>query len=400
MKIFNHIAPRFSELEWDMVKNIPPGGNWQNIPVSVPSKRLEQIRASGGRTTYYGRLRKDKPSYTISTYFNRIGNGCHIHPEQDRLISMREGARLQSFKDSFIFHTTKTSIYKQIGNAVPPILARAIAELIEKHLENKTFVDLFAGAGGMSEGFLMQDFKLLGAIEIEKYFFETFLQNHKNGNGGDYFINGDITSEENKQKLISIKDKHKVGVVIGGPPCQGFSTAGWRDPNDKRNQLFKDFVDIVKNIKPEFFVLENVPGILSMRKGEAIKEIIQSFEEIGYHVNTPFKLKAEEFGVPQKRRRVFIIGSLKKISILPPQPLFSEDDENLPAPITVGEAIGSLPPLKANEGEVEIDVDYCPNSYYEKLLAGEIDFKTFYHLQKNLAIDSSDKSLITLNNSS
>ena len=84
-----------------------------------------------------------------------------------------------------------------------------------------------------------------------------------------------LSDDENKNKLISIKNKQKVGVVIGGPPCQGFSMAGWRNPDDKRNQLFKDFVDIVKNIKPEFFVLENVPGILSMRKGEAIKEIIK-----------------------------------------------------------------------------------------------------------------------------
>jgi len=400
MKIYNHIAPKFSELEWEMVKNIPPGGNWQNIPESVPSKRLEQIRKSGGRTTYYGRLRNDKPSYTISTYFNRIGNGCHIHPDQLRLISIREAARLQSFRDSFVFHTSNASIYKQIGNAVPPILARAIAELIEKNLENKTFIDLFAGAGGMSEGFLMQNFKLLGAIEIDPKFFETFLKNHKNGNGGDFFINGDITLEENKEKLIGIKDKCKVGVIIGGPPCQGFSTAGWRNPEDKRNQLFKNFVDIVNKVRPEFFVMENVPGILSMRKGEAIKEIIRSFEEIGYHVNKPFKLKAEEFGVPQKRRRVFIIGSLKNIPILPPKPLFSEEDNNLPNPITVKEAIGSLPQLKANDGEFEIEIDYYPKSNYEKLLAGDIDFKTFYNIQKNLSIASSDNILMTSNNSS
>lgn len=398
MKIFNHIAPKFSELEWDMVKNIPPGGNWQNIPESVPSKRLEQIRKSGGRTTYYGRLSNDKPSYTISTYFNRIGNGCHIHPEQDRLISIREGARLQSFKDSFIFYGSKASVYKQIGNAVPPLLARVIAELIEPHLKNKTFVDLFAGAGGMSEGFLIQGFELLGAIEIDKSFFETFLRNHKNGNGGNYFINGDITLNENKEKLISIKNKKKIGVVIGGPPCQGFSLAGWRDPNDKRNKLFKDFVDIVNKIKPEFFVLENVPGILSMRKGEAVKEIIQCFEEIGYNVNLPIKLKAEEFGVPQKRRRVFIIGSLKKINIDSPKPLYSEVDNNLPHPITVKQAIGSLPTLEANQGEFEIDVLYKPNSNYEKLMAGLINFKKFYDSQKNLEIASSDNNSITLSN--
>ncbi len=399
MKIFNHIVPKFSDLEWDMVRHIPPGGNWQNIPKHIPSKRLEQIRKSGGRTTYYGRLRNDKPSYTISTYFNRIGNGCHIHPEQLRLISIREAARLQSFRDSFVFYTSNASIYKQIGNAVPPILARVIAELIESHLENKTFIDLFAGAGGMSEGFLMQNFKLLGAIEIDPKFFETFLRNHNDGKGGDYFINGDITFEENRKKLIGIRKEEKVGVIVGGPPCQGFSTAGWRNPEDKRNQLFKDFVKLVDKIRPEFFVLENVPGILSMRKGEAIKEIIQSFEEIGYHVNKPFKLKAEEFGVPQKRRRVFIIGSLKRITIIPPKPLFSEEDNPLPYPITVKEAIGSLPKLEASGGQFEMDVDYCPKSNYEKLLAGKINFNKFYTLQKNLAVDPSDNNLITSNNS-
>jgi len=398
MKIYNHIAPKFSKMEWDMVECIPPGGNWKNIPESVPSKRLEQIRKSGGRTTYYGRLRNDKPSYTISTYFNRIGNGCHIHPEQDRLISIREGARLQSFKDSFIFYGPKTSQYKQIGNAVPPLLARVIAELIQSHIQEKTFIDLFAGAGGMSEGFIMRGYRLLGAIEIEKHFFETFLKNHKNGNGGNFFINGDITLEKNKNKLVGIIKKRKIGVVIGGPPCQGFSLAGWRDSSDKRNQLFKDFVDIVSKIKPEFFVMENVPGILSMRKGEAIKEIIQCFEEIGYNVNTPIKLKAEEFGVPQKRRRVFVIGSLNKIVIESPKALFSEEDSNLPKPISVKEAIGGLPPLNASEGEFEMEIDYLPKSKYEELMADQITFDLFYKYQKNLVIASSDKSSKTLSN--
>lgn len=396
MKIYNHLAPKFSDLEWDMVKHIPPGGNWQNIPETVPSKRLAQIRESGGRTTYYGRLRFDKPSYTISTYFNRIGNGCHIHPSQDRLISIREGARLQSFKDSFIFHETKTSQYKQIGNAVPPLLARAIAELIEPHLENKNFVDLFAGAGGMSEGFMMQGFNLLGAIEIEKKFFETFKQNHNSEENQNFLINGDITNETNKEKLIEIKKQHKVGVIVGGPPCQGFSTAGWRNPEDKRNQLFKEFVDIVKRIKPEFFVMENVPGILSMRKGEAIKEIIECFNEIGYHVNQPMKLMAEEFGVPQKRRRVFIIGSKNEIDIQKPNPLFSADREDLPNPITVKEAIGSLPELTAPGGGFEMEFNYSPGSNYEKLMAGKINFKEFYLNQKKSLIASSDKNSMTL----
>ena len=90
--IANHIAPRLSELDIRMVKSVPEGGNWKNIPETIPSKRLEQIRESfkrgeGSRSTYYGRLRRCDPAYTISTYFSRPGNGCHIHYEQDRVLS-------------------------------------------------------------------------------------------------------------------------------------------------------------------------------------------------------------------------------------------------------------------------------------------------------------------------
>ena len=182
MTIYNHITPPVSEMEWEMLRNIPPGGNWKHIPITVNSQRIVQIRKSGGRTTYYGRLRWDRPSYTISTYFNRIGNGCFIHPSQDRLISTREAARLQSFKDSFIFYGSKTSQYKQVGNAVPPLLARAVAEKVKPYIKNKGLIDLFAGAGGLSAGFSLEGYKLNGAIEIEKNFFETLSKNHDDSN--------------------------------------------------------------------------------------------------------------------------------------------------------------------------------------------------------------------------
>jgi len=379
MKLYNHIAPGLSKLEWEMVQHIPAGGNWQNIPDTIPSQRLEQIRRSGGRTTYYGRLEFDKPSYTITTYFNRLGNGCNLHPSQDRIISTREGARLQSFKDSFIFYGSKTSQYKQIGNAVPPLLARAIAETLKNHLKNLTFIDLFAGAGGMSEGFLSEGFKLIAANEIEPNFFETYKKNHLEFDNGDNLILGDITSQEIKEQIISVAAKQKkIGVVIGGPPCQGFSHAGWRNPDDMRNQLFKEFVHVVSEIRPEIFVMENVPGILTMRKGEAMKEIISSFEGIGYHVTKPFKLSAEDFGVPQKRRRVVIIGSLKKEKFEQPKVLFSYKDEGKPKPITVQQAIGGLPNLTTGSGEFEMTCNYKSTSAFEKLMLSEIDFATFY----------------------
>jgi DNA (cytosine-5)-methyltransferase 1 len=384
MKLYNHISPRLSDLEWDMAKHIPAGGNWQNIPVHIPSKRLEQIRISGGRTTYYGRLLYDKPSFTITTYFNRLGNSSNLHPEQQRMISIREGARLQSFRDSFVFYGSKSSQYKQIGNAVPTLLARAVAETIKPYLKNKTFIDLFSGAGGMSEGFLMEDYKLVASNEIEKHYFETYKRNHSSISNNDNLVLGSITDEKIKEKVISSKnDIEKVGLVIGGPPCQGFSSAGWRNPNDTRNQLFQDFVDVVDSVKPEAFVMENVPGILTMRKGEALNEIIESFEKIGYKVNKPFKLSAENYGVPQKRKRVFLVGTLVASNIEPPKKLFSLDDDNLPNPITVRDAIGGLPELKTDSGEFETDSEYKSTSPYESLMMGEIDFQQFYSLMKS-----------------
>ena len=208
-----------------------------------------------------------------------------------------------------------------------------------------------------------------------------FRSNHKEFDYGSNLILGDITLTEIKNQIISIaKKQNKVGVVIGGPPCQGFSHAGWRDPNDNRNKLFKEFVHIVEEIKPEIFVMENVPGILTMRKGEAMKEIITAFEEIGYYVNLPLKLNAEEYGVPQKRKRVVIIGTLEKINISKPKILFSSKIEEKPNPITVKEAIGGLPELKTGTGEFEMNCNYQSTSAYEKLMLGEIDFSTFYDL--------------------
>ena len=99
--IHNHITYPLSDLDMQMVVAVPQGGNWKNIPLHIPSKRLEQIRKSGGRTTLYGRLAWNKPSFTVTTYFNRPGNGTYVHPEQNRVISAREAARLQSFPDNW-----------------------------------------------------------------------------------------------------------------------------------------------------------------------------------------------------------------------------------------------------------------------------------------------------------
>src|SRR3989337_428252 len=106
--ISDHYAARLSKLDLAMVEAIPAGGNWRDIPQTIISQRLKQMRVNssnggGSRSTYYGRLQWDRPAYTVSTYFNRPGNGCFIHPSVDRLITVREAARLQSFPDRYHF---------------------------------------------------------------------------------------------------------------------------------------------------------------------------------------------------------------------------------------------------------------------------------------------------------
>lgn len=182
----NHKAAKLSELDMMIVNSVPPGGNWKNIPLDVPSKRIEQIRDSyaqgkGSRSTYYGRLLPDMPAYTINTYFNRPGNGCHIHYEQDRVLSQREAARLQSFPDDFIFFGGQTAINTQIGNAVPPFLAFLIAKEIEKAIGNTGYyIDLFSGAGGLGLGFKWAGWTPLLANDIEEKYLQTYSNNvHK-----------------------------------------------------------------------------------------------------------------------------------------------------------------------------------------------------------------------------
>lgn len=128
-----HFTPYASKKDQELINHIPPGGNYMDVPDEISTTRILNFKRSGGRTTTYGRLSKDSPSYTLNTHFNRLNVGCNIHYEKKRLISLREGLRIQSFPDSFkVLSSNKRNFYVQIGNAVPPILAKAWAD----HLRN------------------------------------------------------------------------------------------------------------------------------------------------------------------------------------------------------------------------------------------------------------------------
>jgi DNA (cytosine-5)-methyltransferase 1 len=367
--IYNHITYSISELDMKMILSVPPGGNWKNIPLSVPSKRLEQIRKSGGRTTLYGRLCWNKPSFTITTYFNRPGNGTYIHPEQNRVISAREAARLQSFPDNFIFSGSKGSLCIQIGNAVPPLLAYFLGKKIKEKTKTKNLVDLFCGAGGFSKGFELAGYKIVAANDHFKQACETYRNNHPD----TVLIEGDITNNNVKNQLFEAIKGKNIDIVIGGPPCQGFSYAGKRLVDDPRNYLFKEFVEIVNQIKPKVVVLENVEGILTMNKGKSFESIKESFRSLGYKIDGR-KLHAVRFGVPQRRKRVVMIGVLEGNPIdCYPEEIFQDEDKFL----TVQDAINDLPEIVANGGSDIINREVKSKSSYQKFLSGKISINEF-----------------------
>jgi DNA (cytosine-5)-methyltransferase 1 len=182
-------------------------------------------------------------------------------------------------------------------------------------------IDLFCGAGGMSEGFQQAGYNVVLGIDHIERFVDTFKKNHKKAKG----IVGDIRKLSVDQIKKEIKNK-KVDVIVGGPPCQGFSMAGRRDPKDPRNSLFMEYVRIVNGLNPKIFVMENVRGMLSMKtaKGERVLDLIEEeFKKIGYKIKYQV-LTASDYGVPQKRQRLIIIGTNTKRAITHPQPSHSE----------------------------------------------------------------------------
>lgn len=385
--LYNHICAPLSELDMEVVKSVPSGGNWNDLPEHIIAKsaRLTQIKNSGGRTTYYGRLRNDLPSYTINTYFNRPGNGTFIHPTQDRLISLREAARLQSFPDCYRFRGSITSQFKQIGNAVPPLLAKKLGESMKKG----RCVDLFCGAGGLSEGLEQAGHRILVASDSNANMCETYVNNHLS----TAVMHAKMNHKTHASALLDLIETELKGrtlnLLAGGPPCQGFSTAGKWQSTDHRNTLLFHTLDFISRFRPEFVLLENVPGIKSMQKGLILKTFVKALEKIEYTVKV-YLLKAEVFGVPQQRRRVFICATITGKQLKEPAGNFSSlvrgrtrkqvslEKESLPMPVAVHEAISDLPPIESGGGFHIIDYDSnWTKSEYQQLMRGLLTYDEF-----------------------
>jgi DNA (cytosine-5)-methyltransferase 1 len=383
--IHDHVAGGLSELDQAVVRAVPPGGNWRNLPADFASKRVDQIRESaargeGSRSTYYGRLRWDRPSYTISTYFNRPGNGCFIHPSAPRLITVREAARLQSFPDSFRFYGEGRSRFVQVGNAVPPLMAYQLAQVLPRG----QVVDVFAGVGGLSLGFEWAGFPVIAAADNDQAASRAYQLNRQQDDVSILADLGDSHEHSVAMKEIERRaGREGVLLVAGGPPCQGFSTAGDCRLDDLRNHLVFGFVAAVERLKPAMALMENVPQ-LAYRRGRAIlTEIRRALHALGYETSVIIA-HTEAYGVPQLRRRLFLLAG-RGMPLTWPRPWLqvmapAHPDQQPGAqhvrraggPVTVEQAIADLPGQTASSADSALAYEVPSASAYQRWARGEL----------------------------
>lgn len=201
-------------------------------------------------------------------------------------------------------------------------------------------VDLFSGVGGLSYGFSkMPEFNILAANEIEKDISIAYTLNHPTVS----MFNCDI-NQLTEEKIQEVLKGQRVDLIVGGPPCQSYSTLGKRQM-DERASLFMQYKRILTILKPKAFVFENVSGILSMDKGRLFERVKSEFESLGYQLKYKL-LDAVDYGVPQHRERVILVGFKGENKFEYPQPTYGE---GLKPYITLEEAIGDLPSIKSGQ---------------------------------------------------
>ena len=228
-----------------------------------------------------------------------------------------------------------------------------------------TAIDLFCGAGGLSEGFRQSGFHVLAGQDYDDQAGATFAATHHEAR----FIGGPIEKVTPQQLLKAAGAKRgEIDVIVGGPPCQGYSVYNHqRGENDPRAGLFKQYLRIVEGIKPRWIVMENVTGITSIAGGNIVREIYAGMHELGYRVDMRV-LKAEQYGVPQERRRVFFVATRTDAPILFPEPTHGPGLEPY---VTVWDAISDLPVLKNGDDRALRAYRTAPQNSYQALLRGD-----------------------------
>lgn len=224
-------------------------------------------------------------------------------------------------------------------------------------MKKNKVVSLFSGGGGLDLGFIEAGYDIVWANDNNYDAVETYKTNI-----GNHIVWGDINN-------LNVKDIPKADVVIGGPPCQSFSLAGKRHTEDKRGQLVWKYIEIIKHIKPKAFVFENVTGLLSAKnsKGNLIINLLKNeFLAIGYKVELQV-LNAADYGIPQRRKRVIIVGLKNGKQFKFPNPTHSLSDLSLKKYVSVKEALDDLPTAIDDENS-EIKYIKKPMNDYQKLM--------------------------------
>lgn len=220
-------------------------------------------------------------------------------------------------------------------------------------MKNKV-IDLFCGCGGLSYGFEMAGFEVALAIDMWEDAIKTFNHNHKSKVARCEDIHN-LT----KEFLDDFNKSGEIVGIIGGPPCQGFSTVGKRDVNDPRNQLYREYCRVVETVKPDFFVIENVKGLLTLSQGAFRQDIHDRFGALGYTVEEKL-VNAADYGVPQNRQRVFFVGIKGK--------KFSFPKENK-THLTCSDALSDMPLITPENGLADaMEYTMPPKTEYQKLM--------------------------------
>lgn len=267
-------------------------------------------------------------------------------------------------------------------------------------------IDLFCGAGGITEGFRQGGYQCLYANDSMPEAIETFKHNHPGVRADGRRI--EIIDPSIVRSELGIR-KGELDVLVGGPPCQGFSiNAPDRFLSDPRNSLFKDYVRFLDEFGPKAFLFENVPGLLSLGDGKVLQRILREFASLDYHVSVKI-LFAAHYGVPQERWRLILIGA-KSGEIQPPEPthyaagranfrggggiltfqLTDSDRRRLDSAVTVGEAIGDLPKLAMGEGDEVVKYTRSKASDYATSLRNPAGL-TFNHFAAKLAKQNAER---------
>ncbi len=384
-----HVALKHSDVVVRRYALIPEGGR-----LPPPEQLPTDIRRKNFGNTYK-RLHRQMPSLTLVPG----NNAFPVHPTLDRSLTPREAARLQSFSDEYVFVGDRRRQCILVGNAVPPELARVLGKALRRVLStdragapqptispsddghardildfaslerlpvDQGFVDLYCGAGGFTIGFAKAGLRPICCVDIDYHVNDMFTENFPS----IPFIRGDASTTPVQDQVVEAVGGEPL-LVIGGPPCQGFSVFGKRrfvntknhEPRlDPRNKLVFTFVDLVSRLRPRWVVMENVAGFLTLDNGSFLDRVTHDLQKLGYGTVEHRVLNTANYGVPQLRKRFVLIANRTGHIIPWPKRKYFENPREWQRPFRkIGEVLTDLAdPVSHDKHSCHVAMNHKP----------------------------------------